>query len=229
VGAVWLREGRTCEPLSFTQQLAEAAARRGAEIRQRSPVAGFETHRGRLTAVALASGERIPTRQAALAAGVWAPQLLRSLGLRLPLQPARGYHVDLVQGKALPKRAVLLAEAKVAATPMRDRLRLAGTLEFCRLGDREQARRCDVLPQRAREYLKALPTTEAHRWSGFRPVLPDGLPILDWAPGVEGLLLAVGHAMLGLTFAPATGALVAQLIAGDEPAVDLRPFRADRF
>lgn len=230
-GAVWLREGRSCEPLSFTRQLAEAAAQRGAEIRHDAPVAGFEVHRRRLTAVALASGERIPARQAVLAAGVWATPLAKTLGLRLPLQPARGYHVDL-EGpaeQALPRRAVLLAEAKTVATPMHNRLRLAGTLEFCTLGDPEQQQRFDLLLKRAVRYLKGHPPREVHRWSGYRPVLPDGLPVIGPAPQVHGALLAVGHAMLGLTFAPATGALIAQLAAGEEPAVDLAPFRADRF
>lgn len=230
VGGVWHPQGRSCDPLAFTAQLAKHAGRRGCVIREQVAVAEIAVERGRVAGVVTETGERIPASRVVLAAGVWSGPLARCIGLKAPIEPARGYHVDVEdETTPLPKRALLLFEAKIAATPMNSRLRLAGTLEFSGMNSKEQRVRQDILPARALEYLRDIPAREASRWSGLRPCPPDGLPLIGPAPRARGAFIAAGHAMLGLTFAPITGKMIAQMIAGQTPSVDPTPFRPDRF
>ena len=139
-----------------------------------------------------------------LAAGAWTPLLARGLGLRLPIEPAKGYSVDVDRPADFPELPLYLGDAHVVLTPLGDTLRLGSTLELSGwdMRVRPQARR--VSARAAAERAIGLPADGPVRqlWRGPRPVTPDGLPVIGRVPGRDRVILATGHCMLGLSLAP---------------------------
>lgn len=164
-----------------------------------------------------------------LAAGAWSRRLLRGLGLHIPLDTERGYHVMLPHDRSNLRLPVSTGEGAFYLTPMREGLRLAGTVEMGGLSRPPDPRRPEAILRRARRYLPDLDEREARTWMGFRPSMPDSLPVIGPVSDLPGLHLAFGHGHLGLSLAAVTGKLVAQGIGGEVPGVDLAPFRHDRF
>jgi D-amino-acid dehydrogenase len=162
-----------------------------------------------------------------LAAGAWSGRLARGAGVFVPLEGGKGYHVDFEPREDDPRIPVWLQASWTIATPLRDRLRLAGTLELAGLDLSISERRLAAIRDGGERWFRGLrnrPVLET--WAGLRPCLPDGLP----AVGRLGrTVVATGHAMKGVALAPITSKLVAQLIAGEEPSHDLAPLRPDRF
>jgi D-amino-acid dehydrogenase len=164
-----------------------------------------------------------------LAAGAWSPRLARQLGLRLPVQAGKGYSFEL-RPQVLPRHALLLLEPHVGCSPFADRLRIAGTMEFSGVNTRLDRRRIDTIVRGATAMLPDIEGVELENaWSGMRPIAPDGLPIVDRAPGHENVFLATAYSMLGMTVAaPAGEALAGMVLGGDRPP-ELEPFAASRF
>ena len=147
-----------------------------------------------------------------LAGGAWTDSLARSLKTRIPLQGGKGYSLTLDDPSALPRLCSLLGEARVAITPMGDSLRVAGTMEICGNDLSINERRVQGIIKAACRMFPGLTPGEfegVKRWSGLRPCSPDGLPYLGRVEGREKVLVASGHAMLGLSMGPITGKLVA--------------------
>ncbi len=209
-------EGRTMDPFRFVEHVADLAERHGAVVRVGVEVDEVLIRQGRAVGVRTATGERIEAATVVLATGAYSPDLYRRLGCPLPIQPAKGYHVDLggAEGAAPDVgHPCLLVERAVFCTPLPDRLRLAGTLEFSGLNHDLRRPRLEQLTRSAADYLSGIngaPVTS--EWCGLRPCTPDGLPAVGPLPGSEGVFAATGHAMLGLTFGPATGEALADLI-----------------
>ena len=152
------------------------------------------------------------------------------MGVRLPLAPGKGYHLDLVAPSPPLRTGCVLVDVAVAVTPLGSRLRLAGTLEFSGLNLRLRERRVAMLRRAAATYLHGVADAAEHqRWCGLRPCLADGRPVVGRPPGLDGLHLATGHAKMGLTLGPATGRLVAESLLDGHPSLDLSLLRADRF
>jgi D-amino-acid dehydrogenase len=170
-----------------------------------------------------------PADQVVLAAGAWSPALARQLGFRLPVAPGKGYSFE-VQLDRLPQHALLLLDPHVGASPLGDRLRVAGTMEFSGVNARLDRRRIASIVRGASTLLEELdgqPLGDLR--TGMRPIAPDGLPIIDRAPGHENLYVATAYSMLGMTLAAPAGEALAELIlTGDRPR-ELEPFRATRF
>ena len=178
-----------------------------------------------------------------LATGAYSLGLARPGGVNLPIQPAKGYHRDLPapsDGTPSLRITAMLGERYVFCTPMDGFLRLAGTLELSGLNHDIVPRRLCNLEESADLYFDGLKGRSSQSdWVGLRPVTPDGLPVLGPAPGVKGLFIANGHAMLGLTLGPVTGKLLAEWIVegrpprvpstAGKPALDLSALRPDRF
>jgi D-amino-acid dehydrogenase len=228
-GAVLFKHDAQLIPDRFVTGLCRVAERLGVEVRRSTDVLGFRTRDRRVVAVDTTRGE-IEAGEVVLAAGAWSPALGRDLGLRLPIQPAKGYSVTCRRPADGPRIPVLLGEAKMAVTPMADTLRFAGTLELAGLDLSVNRRRVAAVVRAAGHFLPGadrLPVVEI--WRGLRPVTPDGLPIVGRAPGWDNVILATGHAMIGISLGPVTGKLVAQLAGGQPPLVDPRPLRLERF
>ena len=188
---------------------------------------------GRAPAVRVASGDWLEADAVVLATGAYSLELARSLGCRLPIQPGKGYHRDLEvgEGGAPPlEAACVLGETSVFCTPMSGRVRFAGTMEFSGLNHRMRPSRLAQLTNAAVQYLHGVGTSRiTSEWCGLRPCSPDGLPIVGPIPGQAKVFVATGHAMTGLTLGPVTGALMAYLVTGSEPAMNVKPLEPGRF
>ena len=215
----------------YVWAMAAGLGARGVRVLTHRAVARILVAQGRVKGILTSSpSEEIPADLVVLAAGVWAPALAAPLGIRIPLQPAKGYSCTIAVYPGGPTMPVFVPERRVAVTPMGDRIRFGGTLELAGYDQRINARRYRAVVDAGREVLNdALQWNQEEAWCGLRPLTPDGLPIIDRAPALEGLIVATGHAMLGFTQSPITGKLVAELAGGQPPSVPLEPFRLDRF
>ncbi len=207
-----------------------------------SQMAGnFEAQGGVIKAVAidhiLAVGDRVQLKGAGkimasdkvvIAAGAWSKQFCDQLDDQIPLETERGYHVMYPGSGSLLHRPVGWDEGGFYCVPMAQGLRVAGTVELGGLHAPENPRRTQMIDRNVR---KLLPIAEAagETWLGFRPSLPDSMPVIGASPRHSNVLYAFGHGHLGLTLGGITGKLIAQLVDGVLPDIDLTPFRADRF
>jgi D-amino-acid dehydrogenase len=185
----------------------------------------------RVRAVVTNKGE-FASDEVVLCAGSWSPVLAREMGLKLPMQPGKGYTLTLENPPALPTICSILSEARVAVTPMGNSLRIGGTMEMGGLNE-------DINPVRVRGIIKAAakyyPEFEERHfegvkpWRGLRPVSPDGLPYLGRTSRYENVVVATGHAMMGLSLGPISGRLVAQILSGEIPTINIQLLNPDRY
>lgn len=228
-GALYNEEGAHLHVPEFVRELGRTLRGMGVDIRDRTEVTGFDVVDRRVARVRTTRGEFRP-RDVVLAAGAWSTGCARMLDVGLELQPAKGYTVTVKAPENGPRLPLLLSEGKVALVPLGDRLRFGGTLELSGMDSSISARRVAAIGQTVHAYLPGLePTGTIETWAGFRPCTPDGLPFLGPAGGYRNLLVAAGHGHIGMGLAPASGALIAQLISGEPPDLDLTPFRVDRY
>lgn len=222
-----VREDRYVDPRQLLEALAAALRRIGVEVRERTEVRGFAAHGGVVRGVRTAYGE-IDATDVVLAAGAWTARLASRLGIWFPLQAGKGYSFSVAPA-VMPKRPVLIVDGMFAGTPLGDRLRVAGTMELSGINTRIDRRRVDAILRAATPCFRGWSDGPRDVWTGMRPMTPDGLPILDQAPGHRNVFLATGHAMNGLSLGPPSGEAMAELVAtGRAPGV-LAPLRADRF
>jgi len=164
-----------------------------------------------------------------LAAGAFSADLAGAGGPRPPLETERGYHITCPKPGVSLSRPVMEGERKFLVTPMSMGLRVAGTVELAGLTAPSNPRRIDVISRHARAMIPGLVTEGAQTWMGFRPTLPDSLPMIGPAPACANIIYAFGHQHLGLTCAPKTGQLVADLISDRIPNVDMSAYSTRRF
>lgn len=164
-----------------------------------------------------------------LATGVWSKTLARKLGLDVPLESERGYHIVYESPSGGPQLPVMVAAGKFVATPMQHGLRCAGIVEFGGLDAAASAAPLALLRKQVRTCFPDLVSTGEHEWLGHRPAPVDSLPLIGELPNVRGAWAAFGHHHVGLTAGPKTGRLIAELIARRETSVDVRPYAPGRF
>jgi len=216
-------------PGDFVRGLAADVARRGAAIETHTEVISVEWSRRGPVRVCTTRGD-FSADEVVLAAGAWTPGLTRGLGLRIPVEAAKGYSITVERPEGHPDLPLALAEGMVFVTPMGSQLRFGGTLELAGLDMRMNQRRVDALARTVHRYLPGIPRTPTVEiWRGLRPLTPDDLPILGRPAGTSGLILATGHGMSGISQGPISGELIAQLASGETPEIDLAPFSPDRF
>jgi D-amino-acid dehydrogenase len=217
------------DPQRYVRAVGEAAREAGAELR--TDAAAVLRRRDGAVSVETAEGELRPAT-VVLAAGAWTGRLARAAGVFVPLEGVKGYHVDLDSAPSDPQVPVLLREAptRTVATPLEGRLRLAGTLQLAGLDLSVSRARVEAIRRAAARVLGGQSSRRVlDVWTGLRPCAPDGLPVIGSPAGAPGLVLATGHAMKGLSLAPVTGRLVAELVTGAQSSGDLSPFSPDRF
>ncbi len=219
--------GFVANPYRLVCRLAEQFAHDGGQL-QRRRVTGVIVREGQVSGVQTTDGDLFADR-VVCAAGAWSGRLVAALDIRVPLESQRGYHVAIQGAGIAPVLPVVAAEAKVYATPMEDGLRFAGTVEFAGLDAPPDYRRADALSELAKEMFPGLVVGNVSQWMGHRPSLPDSLPVIGPAPGHARLLLAFGHGHHGMTGASTTAAIVADLVCGRQPSINLHPYRPDRF
>lgn len=179
--------------------------------------------------VALADGRHLPFDRLVVAAGAWSGRLAGSIGDRVLIESERGYNTTLPDPGISLGREIIFAERQFVATPLEMGLRIGGAAEFAGLEAGPNFERSNALAELARRYLPSLSTRGGTRWMGHRPTTPDTLPVIGRSPRRGDVVYAFGHGHTGLTFGPTTGLLVADLVAGRTPTIDVAPFGIERF
>lgn len=219
--------GHITDPGRYVKDLAAHVAATGGRV-VKADVRDVIRENGRVTGIAIDQGT-IDCDAAVIATGVWSGPLAARLGLRVPLESERGYHVELIEPSLMPRAPVMVAAGKFVATPMDGRLRLAGIVEFGGLDAPPSRKPFELLLKRARQAMPGLTWRDTREWMGHRPAPADSIPIIGEAPGAAGAYLGFGHHHVGLTGGPKTGRLLADLIAGRRPNIDLAPYQPGRF
>lgn len=196
-------------PFRYVQAMADSFLSRGGRLSQMS-VASISPVEGEWKLQA--QGSEIRCDHVIVAAGAWSRELLSPLGVHLPVESQRGYHLQFQGKRDVVSRTVILADRKVFVTPMEEGVRVGGTVEIAGLKAPLDQRRADVLSRIAQETFPDLKGASAHTWMGHRPCMPDSVPVIGPAHGHEGLWLAVGHGHLGLTDSLNTAIRMAHMV-----------------
>jgi D-amino-acid dehydrogenase len=229
-GAVYFPGDCHLVPHRLLAELERLVAARGVELRFGVQALGWRTADGAPEALRTSAGE-LPADDYVLCGGAATPALTRSLGVRLSMQAGKGYSLTLEKPRFSPRVPALFVEARVAVTPMGGALRFGGTMEVAGDDDR-------VNPARVRGIVKSVPRyypdfrledfAGIAPWRGLRPCSPDGLPYLGRLRRCPRVIVATGHAMMGLSLGPVTGKLVAELVSGETPAIDIALLAPER-
>ena len=185
---------------------------------------------GKVARSAETSTGRLQADRFLIATGAWTPKLDRLIGKHIPIEPGKGYSITMPRPACCPKTPLIFPEHRVAVTPMQSGYRLGSIMEFAGYDETIKPERLELLRQGASHYLRE-PYCEPQlqTWYGWRPMTYDSLPIIGQVPRFENVWLAAGHNMLGLSMAPATGKLVAELFSGKVPHLDPKPYALDRL
>lgn len=230
-GRLISENGHCSNPLRLVTSLAELLVRNGGEIR-RERALDFVVEEGRVTGVRTDAGVR-PASHVVIAAGAFSKPLAAKLGDKVPLDTERGYHVMIRDPEVSPRVPTMSVDDKFVVTPMETGLRFAGTVEFAGLGAPPDWNRAQVLLKQGLAMYPGLardvPEERLSRWMGFRPSMPDSLPVIGPATRVANAFYAFGHGHIGLAAAAMTGRVIADLVAGKPPPIDTAPFSATRW
>ena len=235
LGGVHYAQDCHLSPQRFVAGLVRDLEASGARLVWNAEATGWrvEGRRGaeRIVALETSAGE-FTADEYLLAAGSWSPRTVSGLDLRLPIEAGKGYSVTLPRPRAVPRTCAILVEARIAVTPMQGALRFAGTMELAGLDE-------SIDPERVRAIVEAVPAYYPDfaladfdglpPWRGLRPCTPDGLPYLGRVRRYRNFSVATGHAMMGLSLAPATGRLLAELLAGRPTSLPLDACAPERF
>jgi len=230
VGALRLPNDETGDCFKFTQRLAELAQARGAEFRFNTRIDGIESAGGRISGVRTDRG--VVTADAYVCAlGSYSPLLLKPLGIDLPVYPVKGYSitVPIIDAAHAPESTIMDETHKVAVTRLGDRIRVGGTAELAGYSlSLREARRGTLEHVVTDLFPRGGDVTRAEFWCGLRPMTPDGTPVIG-PTKFANLSLATGHGTLGWTMAAGTGRVLADLLSGREPEIDLDGLTIDRY
>lgn len=224
--AVMKNHGFIHNPASYVQDLVKLLEEMGGKF-IRAEVKDFDLSSGKISAVDTSQG-RIHCDRAVISAGVWSRPLMKKLNINVPLESERGYHIVFREPNIKPKNPMMLAAGKFVATSMDQGLRCAGVVEFGGLNPELSPAPLKLLRKKVAQFFPDLKAQSEEEWVGFRPAPSDSLPLIGEV-GNSGVFTAFGHHHIGLTGGPKTGRLVADLIAGNTPNADLRPFDPQRF
>ena len=219
--------GRIADPGRYVKDLAAHAESQGAKL-VIGEVTDVARDQDRITGVRV-GGETLACDTLVLAAGVWSKDLAAKLGVKVPIESERGYHLELYEPSVMPRSPVMVAAAKFVATPMEGRLRCAGVVEFGGLDAPASKAPIDLLRRQIREAIPGLTWKHEVEWMGHRPSVADSLPLIGAAPGTKGAFFGFGHDHVGLTGGPKTGRILSQLISERQPNIDLTPYSPARW
>lgn len=220
--------GHVLDPHRVVARLADHLRALGGEIRiARARDISFAG--GRPSALVLEGGDRLAFDALAVCGGAWSRELCRRVAGDVPLDTERGYNTTLPNPGITLTRPVCPAEGNFLMTPMNEGLCIGGAVELAGLEASANFARAKALLELGRQALPSLNTEGGREWMGFRPSMPDSMPVISLSPRHDNVALAFGHGHLGLTEGATTGRLVAEMLSGVPTAIDARPFRVDRF
>lgn len=225
--AVLLPDNRTvADPYKIVERLIERFEGQGGRV-LRADVTGFERCE-RITGVRLGD-EVLHADEVVLCAGAFTARLSKMLDEPMPLETERGYHTQIMAPGIEMAHSIIWPAKAFMVSPTADGIRIGGTVEMAGLDAAPDYRRSKITVRRAREALPNLQVEEFTEWMGHRPALPDTIPVMSASAKTPGVFYATGHGHLGLTYAATCAHLMGDLITGARPAVDMSPFRIDRF
>jgi D-amino-acid dehydrogenase len=230
-GSVYFPRDCHLVPDQFMAGLKKQLALLGVSFQWNTEVTGWRVENDRIVAVESTNGE-LSGEQYVLAGGSWSPSIARGLKLSVPIQAGKGYSLTVNKPRELPTICSIFTEARVAVTPMNGQLRFGGTMEMTGLNE-------EINPLRVQGIIKAVPKyypkfktddfQGVQPWRGLRPCSPDGMPYIGRSSRYPNLSIATGHAMMGLSLAPVTGKLMAEIISGEKPFIDISQLNPERY
>jgi D-amino-acid dehydrogenase len=233
-GAIFYEGDAHCYPNVFVKQLKTYLEKKGVVFKYNAEVTGFEVENDSIKSLRVNRVESLEISNLIIATGSWSPLLAKMLNLNLPMQAGKGYSItkEQIAEKKLKVPSILL-EARVAITPMADNLiRFGGTMEIGGINDKINMSRVrgivKSVPEFFPQYALEVPAME-QVWYGLRPCSPDGMPYIGRTQKFKNLTVASGHAMMGLSLAPATGQLVQEIVDNQATTIDIDLYKADRF
>jgi D-amino-acid dehydrogenase len=230
-GLLVRENGHTSNPFGLVSALVEHFRRQGGEVVSARAL-GFRLDGGRLTAISTDAGD-LAADAAVVCAGAHSKPLAAALGDRVPLETERGYHLMIRDPEVMPRIPTADADGKFVAVPMDTGLRFAGTVELAGLKAPPDWRRARILLEQGRRMLPGLAASHSEErisvWMGHRPSLPDSLPVLGPSRASPDVIYAFGHGHVGMTAAPMTGKIVADLLSGRPAPIDIASFAPGRF
>lgn len=231
LGGVLYPGDATIAPGLFLRALIRRLSQKGVEVKWNTEVTGWRTGNGRIEAVRTSKGE-VQGDEYVVCGGSWSPAVVRDLDIKLPMQAGKGYSLTLPNPPARINRGIILAEGRVAVTPIGDAMRFGGTMEISGTNEGITPARIRGIVKSSCRYFKDYKPSDfdgIQPWSGLRPCSADGLPYLGRFRKFANLSAATGHAMLGLSLGPITGKLVAQHLSGEPTQIPLQMLAPDRY
>ena len=228
-GAVYFHSDAHMTPGGFMKNMLSYLKENGVTILAEEEVKDITISTNSITKV-VTNKQEIKADEFVMAAGSWSPLISKKLGIKMLLQPGKGYRINVAQETNITIPAVLL-EAKVAVTPMNGFTRFSGTMEIDKINHKINPIRVNAIANSASEYYHGLQISTQDKEAaqcGLRPVTPDGLPYIGRTSQYNNLTFATGHAMMGWSLGPATGKLVSEIISDKKSSLDLTPFNVQR-
>lgn len=230
-GAVWFKDDCHFDPGKLMTELKKHLESSGVTFRTGTTVTGFEINKNKVTNVITNAGN-YEASHIIIAAGSWLPSVAKMLGIKLLLQPGKGYSYTYDEVEKNIHYPAILVDGRCAITPWGHKLRIGGTMELSGINNTILIKRMQGIYQAVKEFYPGLqidmPPAEKI-WNGLRPVTPDGLPYIGKTNSFDNVIFAGGHAMLGMSMGTGTGKLVSQLIANKKTEIDISAFRINRF
>lgn len=226
-GALLPKVSHVVNNFRYVQVLAEAFVHGGGKI-LRHEVKGFDKSDGQVTAVRT-DGPTLSCDSVIVACGAWSKPLARELGSTPPLDTERGYHLMLPNPGVEIRLPIVSMDYHWVATPLEHGLRFAGTDELGGLSLPPNWKRSEIFKTHAKRWFPQINLEGSDRWMGFRPSMPDSVPVIGRSPRYANAYFGFGHGHLGLTLGPRTGEVLADLIAGRDPGIAMDPYRIDRW
>lgn len=233
IGGVYYRDDASIHSNRFMQALLQKLQASGVQFVFNTKIQDIKMHGAVINGLVTSDNEIIQVEKVVLAGGVWSTKLLKKMGVPMLMQDGKGYSITLKNPINKPTIPTILSEAKVAITPMHDDLRITGTLEISNLSASINRKRVQGFLEAVPRYYPDLspdirPAIE-NIWTGFRPCTPDGLPYMEKSIGAQNLVVATGHAMMGMSLGPASGYLVSQITNNEIPSIPVDKMKINRF
>ena len=230
-GAVLFKDDCHFYPGKLMLLLKDHLAKNGVQFLLNTTVTGFEKKNNNISAI-ITDKEKVNCSTIVLAGGSWLPLLAKMMGIKLLLQPGKGYSHTYPFVEKNIKYPAILVDGRCAVTPWGNKLRIGGTMELSGINNKVLVKRMQGIYDSAKDFYPGLkiefPSTEKI-WTGLRPVTPDGLPYIGKSPAYENVVFAGGHAMLGISQCTGTGKLVSEIISGKKTSIDINAFDPNRF
>jgi D-amino-acid dehydrogenase len=227
LGAVHYKSDAHLSPNLFMQFLKSELERLHVEVLKNTTVIDFSISKGKIQEIKTNNGI-FKAEEVIISSGAWSGKLARKLGINLTILPGKGYSFTLKNVQEKPQIPSILCEGKVAVTPFNNSIRFGGTMEITSIRDfKINVKRLEGIVERINQFYPTMKVSKPEIqdvWFGFRPCSPNGLPIIEKSIKIKNLIFATGHAMMGVSLAPATGKLVSELVLGNKTSIDITAF-----